>query len=180
MSKVVVNLYAGPGAGKSTVAAELFALLKQERINAEMCREYIKNWVWEKRQPADGDQLYITAKQSRRELVLCRAGVDVVISDSPILLASIYEREYQGDAPQISGAIYEHHSYYVKKFGYQVLNVFIERHGIYQQEGRYHNFQQAENVDQIIKEELEKRDIQYHTFKRKDAAKEIFKILKAK
>ena len=44
---LVVNLFAGPGRGKSVMSAEVFALLKKRGINCELIQEYAKSRVWE-------------------------------------------------------------------------------------------------------------------------------------
>ena len=36
----VINLYGGPGTGKSTTAAALFALIKREGYNVELVTEF--------------------------------------------------------------------------------------------------------------------------------------------
>ena len=44
---LVVNLFAGPGAGKSTGAAYIFSMLKMAGIDTEYVNEYAKDKVWE-------------------------------------------------------------------------------------------------------------------------------------
>ena len=46
---IVVNLFAGPGSGKSTTCAGVFAKLKLAGVNCEMALEYAKDKVWEER-----------------------------------------------------------------------------------------------------------------------------------
>lgn len=90
----VINLYGGPGTGKSTIAAGLFFLMKSNDISCEMAREYAKDVVWEKRFSVLEDQLYLLAKQTKRIRDLV-GQVDYVITDSPILLSVVYAREYR-------------------------------------------------------------------------------------
>jgi len=45
----VINLLGGPGVGKSTAAAKLFAKYKDEGKSVELVREYVKDWAWEGR-----------------------------------------------------------------------------------------------------------------------------------
>ena len=63
MSALVVNLFGGPGCGKSTVAALLFGKLKQHGVNCEMALEYAKDKVWEESFKTLEDQIYIFGKQ---------------------------------------------------------------------------------------------------------------------
>ena len=44
---IVVNLFAGPGAGKSTGATYIFSKLKMLGIDAEYVSEFAKDKVWE-------------------------------------------------------------------------------------------------------------------------------------
>jgi ATP:corrinoid adenosyltransferase len=62
----VINIFAGPCAGKSTTAAGLFYLMKVSGYNVELVTEYAKDMTWEGRHNILGDQLYILAKQNRR------------------------------------------------------------------------------------------------------------------
>ena len=86
---LVVNLYGGPGVGKSTTAAHLFALLKQSGINAELVTEYAKDLTWEK----DGGRLsfqpLVFAEQAWR-LERLKGQVEVAVTDGPILLTALY------------------------------------------------------------------------------------------
>jgi hypothetical protein len=57
---LLVNLYAGPGAGKSTGAAYIFAKLKMAGVDCEYVSEYAKDRVWQEDQfPLKHCQLYV-------------------------------------------------------------------------------------------------------------------------
>lgn len=88
----VVNLLGGPGTGKSTTAAFLFALLKGEGVNAELITEFAKDLTWEGRDAALAFQPYVTAKQMWRQHRV-DGKVDVIITDSPIILGLVYQGE---------------------------------------------------------------------------------------
>ena len=93
---LVINLFGGPGCGKSTTMARLFADLKTRGYNVEMVSEFAKDLVYEQRQETMKDELYIFAKQHHR-LFRVIDKVDIVITDRPILLTNIYASLYLPD-----------------------------------------------------------------------------------
>jgi adenylate kinase family enzyme len=56
---IIVNLFAGPGAGKSTGAAYVFAKLKLAGIDCEYVSEFAKDKVWENNSEVFKNQFYI-------------------------------------------------------------------------------------------------------------------------
>lgn len=86
---IVVNLFGAPGAGKSTGAAYIFSELKQRGVNAELVTEFAKDKTWEGNTLALSCQEYVFGKQSYR-LARCRDDVDVIVTDSPLPLAIVY------------------------------------------------------------------------------------------
>jgi hypothetical protein len=89
----VINLWGGPGSGKSTTAAGLFYEMKKAQLNVELVTEYAKDMVWEGRHNVLEDQIYIFAKQQRRISRLKGHGIEWVITDSPIALGLVYLKE---------------------------------------------------------------------------------------
>lgn len=89
MDTLYVVLYGGPGTGKSTTAAAVFASLKQQGYNVEIAHEYAKDLTWEKRSAALGYQPYVAAKQMWREKRL-DGQVQAVITDTSPLLGLVY------------------------------------------------------------------------------------------
>ena len=91
-----ICLWAGPGSGKSTMRADLFSKLKRFIIygnlstQVEEVFEYVKAWAYENKKPEGWDQHYIFAKQQRLEELPLRAGVDAIITDSPLALQVSY------------------------------------------------------------------------------------------
>ena len=63
---IVVNLFAGPGSGKSTTCAGVFSKLKLAGVNCEMALEYAKDKVWENSLDVLDDQIYVFGKQLHR------------------------------------------------------------------------------------------------------------------
>lgn len=62
MKTKIINLIGGPGVGKSTLAAEIFAELKKKGKSAELALEYAKDQVWDENLRILKDQLYIFGK----------------------------------------------------------------------------------------------------------------------
>ena len=88
----VINLWGGPGSGKSTTAAGLFYQMKCAGVEVELVQEYAKDMVWEQRHNILEDQIYVFAKQQRRMARLKNHGLQYVITDSPIPLGLCYTR----------------------------------------------------------------------------------------
>lgn len=87
---LICNLYGGPGVGKSSYSAGLFYELKLLGYNAELVREYAKDRTWLEDYQTLANQSYVTAKQIHRQWT-CSGKVDVIVTDSPILLGIAYQ-----------------------------------------------------------------------------------------
>ena len=89
---LVVNLYGGPGTGKSTGAAIITGLLKANGIDAEYVSEVAKDKVWEENREALSNQAYMFGSQYYR-ISRVLGKVDVVVTDSPLLLTFVYNHD---------------------------------------------------------------------------------------
>jgi len=85
----VINLIGAPGAGKSTLAAGLFAEMKRRYLSVELVTEYAKDLTYDGHRSENMDQLAVFAEQHRRIARLV-GKVDYVISDSPLFLSAYY------------------------------------------------------------------------------------------
>lgn len=176
--KKIINLYGGPGTGKSTTAAALFALFKQRGYNAELVREYIKNWVWEGRKILPGDQVYIAAKQSRQERIHFK-DVDIIITDAPVLLSVFYEEKYDAEIP-VCRQIFRKHQAQIVEAGFEICHVFLNRKKAYNPKGRFQSEEEAGVFDVEIKQLLLEMSLPFITVDANaDAASLIFDVILA-
>lgn len=137
---IVLNVFGGPGAGKSTSAAGLFHLMKNDGYRVELVTEYAKDIVWADRHKELNDQLYITAKQNHR-LFLLKEKVDYCITDSPLLSALVYSRMMPSSfAPFVTDLFHE----------YDNVAFIIQRHKPYLLFGRAQTEEEARHLDTSI------------------------------
>lgn len=156
----VINLWGGPGVGKSSLSAELYYLLKQSRISSELVREYVKDWAWEGRQIGPYDQPQIVGKQISAEA--SKYGkVAVIITDSPMMLSAFYQDYYRGNE-YISTMIKGHMSV-ARSNGVKYLDFLIPRTVAYDAEGRYETEAQALALDAALLDYLHRHEINYET-----------------
>lgn len=154
---LVVNLFGAPGAGKSTGAAYVFSQLKMLGINAELVTEFAKDKIWEDNEAALKNQAYLFGKQYYR-ISRLQDKVDVVITDSPILLSSFYAKD------PILGNEFDELVTKVFK-SYHSYNVFIERTKAYNPAGRFQNEDESNMVHDEMIDFLKDHDIQVVHYK---------------
>lgn len=152
---IVVNLFGAPGSGKSTGASYIFAALKLKGVNAEIATEFAKEKVWEENSCIFKCQPYIFGKQVYR-LVRLMDKVDVVITDSPILLSAYYSKN---DVPSFLWAVEDTFDEYNNK------NYFILRDKPYNPKGRFQTEEESNQVSKDLKEFLNKKNLNYKTVK---------------
>lgn len=144
MKTTVINLFGGPGCGKSTIAAELFATLKKQGYEVELVTEYAKDKVWEESYKTLENQIYIFAKQLHRMWRL-KDKVQFIITDSPLPLSIIYDRDKNEELKNLI----------ITRFNsFDNINIVINRSTVYNQNGRYQNEEQANEIDTQIREIL--------------------------
>ena len=151
----IINLYGGPGSGKSTSAAYLYYLLKAGGENVELVREYVKDWAWEKRTISTYDQIYFLGKQVRRESMLY-GKVKWIVTDSPVMMNLYYAQKYcpRDLAEGVRSATLsfyrqaadDHHKH---------LHIMLTRNKPYVSEGRYQLEAEAKEIDTGVKRLLE-------------------------
>lgn len=136
------------------MAANIFAELKWAGINAEMALEYAKDLVWEERFATLENQIYVFGKQLHRMNRLV-GKVDVIITDSPLLLSPIYK-------PKGISQVFD--ELVLEEFNkFNNVNYFIERKKPFNQKGRLQTEEQAKEKDKKIKDFLKNYFVFFHT-----------------
>lgn len=125
----VINLYGGPGIGKSTAAAALYVQLKREGKSCELVTEFARDLVWDESKSIQ-NQVYILGNQHHR---LWRVKADFVIMDSPLLLGLAYH-----DSPAVRALA---HQEYLK---YDNVDILLTRKFALQTEGGREQTQEHE------------------------------------
>lgn len=147
----IVNIYGAPGAGKSTLGAELYAYFKGKQVKCELCMEYVKSWAYDNKAPSKYDQFYIFGKEVYH-LTRLLGKVDYIICDSPVMIGNYYLAKAQGaglQAPTILDPVIKQLNELIENDGHQVHDIFFFRTKAYIEAGRY---QTAEESDAIGKE----------------------------
>jgi len=152
---LVVNLFGGPGSGKSTTAAAVFSDLKRKGVEVELASEFAKDLTWEGRHQTLTFQPYVTVKQMFRIHRLI-GQVDVVVTDSPILLALAYGGQGYPVASFERFVLDQHHMW-------RSLNFLIRRHPNkdYHSAGRNQTADEAEALDSRIRGLLDGQEVPY-------------------
>jgi GTPase SAR1 family protein len=178
----IINLFAGPSAGKSSVAGALLSELKKRDIPADAPYEFPKVLAWDKNYPAIKDQLYVIGNQ-HRGISRSYGNVDYIIVDSPILLSLIYKNFYEQE-PTYPGSFYDESfdnfilSLHKK---YDNLNIFLERdEERFEDSGRYQNLEESKLIDQKLHTLLTENNIPYHSVHVDKSVDYILRLLNIK
>lgn len=173
-----INLFGGPGTGKSTTAAGLFHNMKSKDYRAEYIQEYAKELTFGKDYTKLSDQLLILGEQHHRMFRL-KDQVDYLIHDSPFVMGLTYlKKDEHLPKKQYAKLI-------TKMFkSYDNINIFLERnieaHG-YQEYGRSQSLEESIQKDKEIKAMLDKNGIEYYTVRMgKKSLKKILNIVKGR
>lgn len=138
----VINLWAGPGAGKSTTAAGLFNVMKLKGFQVELVTEFAKDLTYDKSFSVLKDQLLVFAEQHHR-LFRLEGQVEWAITDSPLPLACIYANEdFRG---WMSEAVLGAYNRFLN------FDIFVRRVKPYAQYGRNESEAQAVALDRDIR-----------------------------
>jgi adenylate kinase family enzyme len=143
----VINLHAGPGSGKSTLASLLFYKLKVAGFKTELVGEFAKELVYSDNKTQLVNQVYILGQQYKRLKDLERSGVDIAISDSPLMLQIYYSkgRSYYSEIVNLVKVLNSE---------FDNIDVFVNRTKKYQGYGRTQTLEEAVEIDNYLRNTL--------------------------
>ena len=158
---LIVNIFGSPGSGKSTCATGVFHKMKMEGYSIEYVHEYAKGVVWEKSFAKLNNQLYIFGQQHHRQF-RCADQVDILITDSPLILGMVYAEEY-GNLSEPLADLMRH------EFRNQNnLNVVLKRNHEYDTTGRVQDEKGALHLDKKIISLLDAGGHSYYSYETGD------------
>lgn len=167
---IIVNPVAGPGAGKSTLAHNLFALMKAAGEKVEFVTEYAKELTYDEDWMMLSEQALVLREQERRQRRL-RGKVDYVVTDSPLPVGLVYAPP-PFDEPWFAERVW-------KAFdAYENFTVFVERVHPFQTYGRYHDEAESLELDARLRV-LFKDRIDLVVPGDDDGPKQVYEALKA-
>ena len=154
----IINLFGGPGAGKTTCAWEIAAELKKKGFVTEYVSEYAKELVWNgENEKLDGSlknqkMLYEEQKHRIDRLI---GKVDFIVTDSPTLLSISYLKEPNKEfTDKISREFKENNNFCM----------IVQRGNVFEKEGRVHNLEQSKQLDAEIQQLLSDERIPFGVY----------------
>jgi len=162
----VINLFGGPGIGKSTIASGLLYNLKLWGKSVELVTEYAKDVTYEGSHVLLENQLHIFAEQCRRQHRLL-GQVDYIITDSPLMLSTVYVDWHQSRP----GVKIKHNTDYLEKMKdfffatwcqFENLSYLLTRNVQYDKLGRNESEGEAKEIDNKIRDMLNQHYIHYN------------------
>lgn len=144
----VVNLFGGPGSGKSTLQSDLYSYMKKQGKSVEMVREVAKKWAWSKTKITPLNQLNIIGEQIKDESELY-GKVDCIITDSPILLGAFYMSYNHGEDFMMRMVL--DYMYFAEKNGVKFINILLKRpENKFDTRGRFESRAEVELIDEEL------------------------------
>lgn len=171
---IVINIAGGPGTGKTTIAAQLFSKLKEKGYEVENVSEFAKELVWEGRNEAFDDRLYMHGEQNHR-LMQMNNKLDYIITDSPLFLTAVYNNYYLKDKfPKSYNQMIENVTLETFKL-YNNKVYLLDRNTGYKIVGRRENKNTAKQIDEALIKYLDKNKIKYKKLSLDNAVENILK-----
>ena len=151
----VINLWGGPGCGKSTTAAGLFHLMKLRGHKVELVTEFAKELTYDRDWDMLTRQEKILKEQYNRQKRLA-GQVDYAITDSPLPLNLIYARPDLKLDDSFNAWCMDLNN------EFDNLHVMLKRVKPYSHYGRKESSEKAIEIDQQCVSLLEEMSAPYH------------------
>lgn len=155
-SAININLFGGPGVGKSRTAAAVFDRLKMLGKKVDMTQEFAKELVYSEDWFRLSDQLLVAGEQHHRMYRLLNK-VDYAVHDSPFIMGMSY-------CCETKIPIAEFNAYLKEQFNrYNNVNILLRRNkeALYEEYGREQDLEGAKLLDDTIAHLLMKNSIPY-------------------
>lgn len=160
----VINLMGEPGVGKSVTAAGIYYQMSIEGLKIEIVPEIAKGYAWETPKNKNGEslvhpvfsqQIFILGEQNRM-LERIKGKRDFAIMECPLIMGAIYQP--QGYFSHFTPLVLEQFN------AYNNINVLLERQHRFDEMGRIHNEEQANQIKKDLILFLDQNKIPYVKF----------------
>jgi len=157
----VITPVGGPSIGKSVICAELFVKLKIMGFKVELVQEFAKDLVWQKDFETLNNQ-YLVTQTNYKKIKSMYGLVDFIIADGGIVHGLLYNRYNKDNICDV-----EKTELKILKWLNEFENIFIflNRGSFeFEQEGRMHSEIESINIDSLLKDLLNEKNINFTEF----------------
>lgn len=168
----VINIIGGPGVGKSVLRAQIYSYLKTKSNLIEETFEFAKELTLKSQlDTLKNNQILVLGVQLQRLLEIENNGFEAAITDSPLILSSIYNKKYTSLKNICIEAFNQ----------FDNLTLFLERDTLdYETLGRSQKIEQAMELDSDIKNFLKENALSFECISRKEALSESLSKINSK
>lgn len=165
----IINLFGGPGVGKTTVAMEVFTALNRQQHKVEYVDEYAKGLTWDKSFKVMENQRLIFANQ-HQQFYRLRDTIEIVVTDAPLFNSIVYSGKSDKNKTFHADVFHEFNEY-------KNLNFFLRRETEYKEHGRSQKLEDAIKVDLEVIRCLEWFKVPYVEIGLKNATESILSMI---
>ena len=152
---MVINLFGGPGCGKSSLASYIYSYLKSHHYSVGLLQEFATQLILNKNIEALKKQYWVITNQLYNQELL-EESYNIVITDSPILLGEIYDIDENSVTKELLKVLM------TEKFKEKEnINIFIRRDlkKEFSLDGRVHDLSESLKKDVEIENMLKSHSV---------------------